>query len=423
MNLLKIKGVKSNALNAGIKNAQNSGTDLDKNSGIDLGINSDTNSKPDDTKKLDLSVILLAENTTTAAVFTQNIFCAAPVLVAKNHLQNDIRALLINTGNANAGTGLASGTVGLENAFETCKMVADELGIEPSEVLPFSTGVIGKPLPMACFEDNIKQLAAGISVDNLPQVAAAILTTDLKQKTANSQFEINGKTVSITGIAKGSGMIRPDMATMLSFIFTDISAKKSELQNCLNIAVNQSFNRITVDGDTSTNDACTLSATGVLEVRLADCLDEFQSALNAVTKSLAQQIIKDGEGATKFVEVRVAGKSSADCLEVAYTVAHSPLVKTAIFAADANWGRILAAVGRANISDLKVADVDIYLGAVCLIKNGELNQNYTEKQGAEEMAKSEILIDIKIGKNTTCESVWTTDLSFDYIKINTDYRT
>ena len=233
-----------------------------------------------------------------------------------------------------------------------------------------------------------------------------------------------GKTVSIAGIAKGSGMIRPDMATMLSFIFTDIQATQSQLQTCLYSATNQSFNRITVDGDTSTNDACTLSATGASGVDIVDCDDEFQQALNEVTKSLAHQIIKDGEGATKFVEIRVkGGASSQDCLEVAYTVAHSPLVKTALFASDANWGRILAAVGRANIKNLSISDIDIDLNSVGLIRAGEPDPTYTEARGSEQMQKTDIVIDISIGSSNLQESVWTTDFSYDYVKINAEYRT
>ncbi|QKQ24212.1 bifunctional glutamate N-acetyltransferase/amino-acid acetyltransferase ArgJ [Candidatus Ruthia endofausta] len=406
--LLNINGVTCAAINAGIKCAQNSSV----------------NSSTQDTEKLDLSIVSLKKGTQTAAVFTQNVFCAAPVLVAKNHLNHTIKALVINSGNANAGTGLGSASVGLKNSYKVCELVAKELGIKTEEVLPFSTGVIGQALPMACFEDNISTLVSSLVKDNLSQVAQTIMTTDLVDKVHSEQFKIGGNLITITGIAKGSGMIRPDMATMLGFIFTDIEATQSELQNCLTQAVNQSFNRITVDGDTSTNDACTLSATGTSGVKINDCMDEFQQSLNIVTKTLAHKIIKDGEGATKFVEVCVkGGVSTKDCLEVAYTVAHSPLVKTALFASDANWGRILAAVGRANIAHLKVEEVSIYLGDVCLIKAGELNVHYTEAQGEVQMAKSEIVITIEIGKGASKESVWTTDLSYDYIKINAEYRT
>ncbi|SSC10060.1 bifunctional glutamate N-acetyltransferase/amino-acid acetyltransferase ArgJ [thiotrophic endosymbiont of Bathymodiolus puteoserpentis (Logatchev)] len=401
--LLNIKGVSCAAINAGIKRAQNLNANIEE---------------------LDLSIVSFAPETKTAAVFTQNVFCAAPVVVAKNHLNNNVRALVINSGNANAGTGVASGNKGLNNAYQVCEMVAQSLNIDTEQVLPFSTGVIGQPLPMQCFKDNIAKLSTRLANDNLSQVAQAILTTDLVEKTASKQFTVNGKTVAISGIAKGSGMIRPNMATMLSFIFTDVKASQSELQSCLTTATNQSFNRITVDGDTSTNDACSLSATGASKVELSDCTDEFQQALNEVTQTLAHKIIKDGEGATKFVEICVkGGVSDEDCLEVAYTVAHSLLVKTALFASDANWGRILAAVGRSNIAHLKADEVNIYLGGVCIVSRGELDEHYTEAAGSAEMAKDNIVVTIEIGKDKTSESVWTTDLSYDYIKINAEYRT
>ena len=390
--LLNIAGISSASINAGIKNND----------------------------ALDLSVISLTPGTTTAGVFTQNVFCAAPVVVAKNHLQQSPLALLINSGNANAGTGAQ----GMENTVKTCELLANELGIKTEQVLPFSTGVIGQQLDLSKFEVGIPSAVSQLSADGMANVAQGILTTDLVQKTHSKTFEVAGKLVSITGIAKGSGMIRPDMATMLSFIFTDVQADQGQLQETLTKATNQSFNRITVDGDTSTNDACTLSATGVSGVNLVDCKDEFQSALNEVTKSLAHQIIKDGEGATKFVEMCVKGGSSnEDCLEVAYTVAHSPLVKTALFASDANWGRILAAVGRANIKQLKLEDINIYLNKVSIVKLGEPDPTYTEALGSAEMQKTDIVITIEIGNSNIQESVWTTDFSYDYVKINAEYRT
>ena len=389
---LSISGVQASAISAGIKN----------------------------TGVPDLCVVSLSDNTTTAAVFTQNVFCAAPVLVAKNHLNSQVKALLINSGNANAGTG----TQGMENTLSTCQLLASELGIDAEQVLPFSTGVIGQQLNLSKFETGMPQAVAGLSDAGIAQLAKGILTTDLVEKTASAQFEVAGKTVSITGVAKGSGMIRPDMATMLGFVFTDIEAEFEDLQACLTQATNQSFNRITVDGDTSTNDACTLSATGTSGVALTDCVEAFQSALNQVTQSLAQQIVRDGEGATKFVEVRVkGGASNEDCLEVAYTVAHSPLVKTALFASDANWGRILAAVGRANIANLSIEDIHIYLNQVRIVKAGEPDANYSEAAGSAEFAKAEIVITIEIGQADTSESVWTCDLSYDYVKINAEYRT
>lgn len=390
--LLNIEGVLSSSIDAGIKNNDAS----------------------------DLSIIHLIEGTTTAAVFTQNVFCAAPVVIAKNHLNHNPKALLINSGNANAGTG----TQGMENTLHTCACLASELNINTEQVLPFSTGVIGQQFDVSKFDNGIPKAVVKLSNTAMIDVAQGILTTDLVEKTSTAQFEVNGKTVTISGIAKGSGMIRPDMATMLSFIFTDVKSTQTKLQQCLTTSVNQSFNRITVDGDTSTNDACTLSATGMSGVDIHDCVDKFQQALNEVTQSLAHQIIKDGEGATKFVEVRVkGGNTNEDCLEVAYTVAHSPLVKTALFASDANWGRILAAVGRANITDLNIEDINIYLNEVSIIQAGEPDDNYTEVAGSTEMAKEDIVITIRIGKGDTSESVWTTDFSYDYVKINAEYRT
>ena len=390
--LLKVKGIKCSAINAGIKN------------------NDD----------LDLSVISLTKGSVTAAVFTQNIFCAAPVLVAKNHLQNFPRALLINSGNANAGTGKK----GIVNTLKSCEILANKLNIQAEQVLPFSTGVIGKQIDLSHFESGISRATSQLTVDSISDVAKGILTTDLVEKYCSRTFNVDGKEVTLSGIAKGSGMIRPDMATMLSFIFTDIGSSQKALQDSLAIAVDQSFNRITVDGDTSTNDACTLSATNQSGVQLSQCTKEFQNALNGLTKDLAQMIVKDGEGATKFVEIKVGGLASTeDCLEVAYTVAHSPLVKTALFASDANWGRILAAVGRSNVTGFSIEDIDIYLNDLQVISSGEPSNKYTEKSGSAEMQKSEITIRIDLGDADTSESVWTTDLSYDYVKINAEYRT
>ena len=392
IDLLEVKGVKCSSIASGIK----------KNNALDL------------------SLISLIEGTNTAAVFTQNIFCAAPVIVAKNHLNSNIQALLINSGNANAGTGKK----GLEDAYKTCEILALKLGIEPEQILPFSTGVIGQLLPLEPFEKSTNKLIENLSVKGMGILSKGILTTDLVEKSCSILFDINGNSVTLTAVAKGSGMIRPDMATMLSFIVSDIGASKKELQDCLNIAVDQSFNRITVDGDTSTNDACTLSATNQSGVKLDECKDEFQNALNEITKALAQMIVKDGEGATKFVEIKVGGLASTkDCLEVAYTVAHSPLVKTALFASDANWGRILAAVGRSKVSGISIENIDIYLNDLQIITSGEPSLDYTESQGSVEMQKKEIIIRIDLGDANTAESVWTTDLSYDYVKINAEYRT
>ena len=391
INLLEVKGVKCSSIASGIK----------KNG------------------QLDLSLVSFIKGSNTAAVFTQNIFCAAPVIVAKNHLNSNIEALLINSGNANAGTG----EKGLEDSYKTCEYLAQELKILPEQVLPFSTGVIGELLPLKAFKSNINLLVSSLTKEGMSKVASGILTTDLVEKSYSTSINVGGKTVTLSGIAKGSGMIRPDMATMLSFIVSDISASSEELQDCLTNAVNQSFNRITVDGDTSTNDACTLSATNQSGVQLSQCKDEFQKALNLVSKQLAHMIVKDGEGATKFVEIKIEGlESSEDCLEVAYTVAHSPLVKTALFASDANWGRILAAVGRAKVNGLSIENINIFINDLQVIDSGEKSTAYTEELGSAEMQKSEIVITVNLGTSDSSESVWTTDLSYDYVKINAEYR-
>ena len=391
INLLEVKGVKCSSIASGIK----------KNG------------------QLDLSLVSFIKGSNTAAVFTQNIFCAAPVIVAKNHLNSNIEALLINSGNANAGTG----EKGLEDSYKTCEYLAQELKILPEQVLPFSTGVIGELLPLKAFKSNINLLVSSLTKEGMSKVASGILTTDLVEKSYSTSIDVGGKTVNLSGIAKGSGMIRPDMATMLSFIVSDISASSEELQDCLTNAVNQSFNRITVDGDTSTNDASTLSATNQSGVKLSQCKDEFQKALNLVSKQLAHMIVKDGEGATKFVEIKIEGlESSEDCLDVAYTVAHSPLVKTALFASDANWGRILAAVGRAKVNGLSIENINIFINDLQVIDSGEKSTAYTEELGSAEMQKSEIVITVNLGTSDSSESVWTTDLSYDYVKINAEYR-
>ena len=391
INLLEVKGVKCSSIASGIK----------KNG------------------QLDLSLVSFTKGSNTAAVFTQNIFCAAPVIVAKNHLNSNIEALLINSGNANAGTG----EKGLEDSYKTCEYLAQELKILPEQVLPFSTGVIGELLPLKAFKSNINLLVSSLTKEGMSKVASGILTTDLVEKSYSTSIDVGGKTVNLSGIAKGSGMIRPDMATMLSFIVTDINASSEELQDCLTHAVNQSFNRITVDGDTSTNDACTLSATNQSGVQLSQCKDEFQKALNLVSKQLAHMIVKDGGGATKFVEIKIEGlQSSEDCLEVAYTAAHSPLVKTALFASDANWGRILAAVGRAKVNGISIENINIFINDLQVIDSGEKSTTYTEELGSAEMQKSEIVIRVNLGTSDSSESVWTTDLSYDYVKINAEYR-
>jgi glutamate N-acetyltransferase / amino-acid N-acetyltransferase len=376
--------------------------------------------KPD---RKDLVLFELEASCSVAATFTRNLFCAAPVVVAKEHLQGSTpRYLIINTGNANAGTGPA----GYNNAVSCCRFVADATDCVVEEVLPFSTGVIGEPLPVERIQKVIPELVSGLGADNWSDAATAILTTDTVPKGATSKVMLSGGEVTITGIAKGSGMIRPDMATMLAFVATDAVIENSLLHRILHSAVNKSFNRITVDGDTSTNDACVLIASGVSGVEVSENTDDFEqfsAALSKVMITLAQQIVKDGEGATKFVTINVADALNEDEGNIiAYTIAHSPLVKTALFASDPNWGRILAAVGRAGINDLDISKVNIHLGDVCIIRNGEPDALYTEEHGQKAMAGDEILIRVELGRGDSDTTVWTCDFSYDYVKINAEYR-
>jgi glutamate N-acetyltransferase / amino-acid N-acetyltransferase len=375
--------------------------------------------------KQDLVLITFEPGTACAGVFTRNAFCAAPVTVAKNHLaQASPRALLINSGNANAGTG----TRGLRDAEQSCVLVASAISCADDEVLPFSTGVIGEDLPMDKIESGIKQLPAGLVQDAWAQAAAAIMTTDTVAKACSRSLWIDNTEVVITGIAKGSGMIRPDMATMLAFIATDAAVDREWLQQCLESAVNLSFNNITVDGDTSTNDACILAATGVSGSHTlngsCDSSVEFQKTVNEVLIQLAQAIVRDGEGATKFVTVHVeSAVNAAEAKQVAYTVAHSPLVKTALYASDPNWGRILAAVGRAGLDNLDINNVSIYLGDVCIVSKGGRDPAYEEALGQAVMSREEIGIRVVLNRGNQEATVWTTDLSYDYVKINAEYRT
>jgi glutamate N-acetyltransferase/amino-acid N-acetyltransferase len=372
----------------------------------------------------DLVVMELAPGSVCAAVFTRNQFCAAPVLVAREHLRQDRPAwLLINTGNANAGTG----TQGLQDARACCAALAAHAGCAVSKVLPFSTGVIGEPLPAARIISALPAACAALAEDGWVDAAHGILTTDTVPKGASKSIELDGRTVTITGIAKGSGMIRPDMATMLAFIATDAVVEADALQQCLSAAVEKSFNRITVDGDTSTNDACVLVATGAAGgAALVSGGAQYATlcaAVRAVCVELAQAIVRDGEGATRFVTVSVEqGRDSAECLQVAYTIAHSPLVKTALFAGDPNWGRILAAVGRSGLVDLDIRPVEIYLDEVCIVRDGGRSPQYTEADGQRVLQLPEYTIRVLLGRGQSDEQVWTCDLSYDYVKINAEYR-
>lgn len=372
----------------------------------------------------DVMVLEIARGGVTAAVFTRNAFCAAPVIVAREHLSGAApRLLLVNSGNANAGTGAE----GLEAARECCRALAERAGCRTEEVLPFSTGVIGEPLPVDRIVGGLAAALESLSEDGWPAAARAIMTTDTVPKGVSRQITIDGRPVTLTGIAKGAGMIRPDMATMMCYIATDAWVAPALLRRCLTGAVARSFNRITVDGDTSTNDACVVAATGASGVRLADDDDRlaaFAAALDDVCTALAQAIVRDGEGATKFVTVQVdGGASRAECLQAAYAIAHSPLVKTALFASDPNWGRILAAVGRAGIPDLDVARIGIHLDGVRIVRDGGRDPEYTEARGQAAMAQEEITIGVHLGRGACSETLWTTDLSFEYVRINAEYRT
>jgi glutamate N-acetyltransferase/amino-acid N-acetyltransferase len=375
------------------------------------------------TGRPDLVVMELAPGSVCAAVFTQNAFCAAPVVVAREHLSQEQPAyLLINTGNANAGTGEA----GIRDARLCCESLARQAGCVPQAVLPFSTGVIGESLPVEKIVSGIPDALVQLDEHGWAAAASGILTTDTVPKGASIKVEIDGQPVTITGIAKGAGMIRPDMATMLAFIAADVHLGREPLQDCLSRAVGKSFNRITVDGDTSTNDACVLVATGKGPALQSGTpgYTVFCQAVSDICVQLARAIVRDGEGATRFVTIAIEGGSTTDeCLQLAYTIAHSPLVKTALFAGDPNWGRILAAVGRAGITDLDLPAVEIYLDEVCIVRDGGRAADYTEAAGQQVMDRKEKTIRVVLNRGVCSETVWTCDLSYDYVKINAEYRT
>lgn len=380
-----------------------------------------------ETGRRDLVVFELSPGSTVGAVFTQNAFCAAPVEICKRHLgtASPIRFLIVNTGNANAGTGKQ----GLDDALETCNRLAASRSVKPEQVLPFSTGVIGEYLPMSAIANGIPQALSTLMTDNWTDAAHGILTTDTRPKGASRQFEFDGETITVTGIAKGSGMIKPNMATMLSFVATDAQISDRLVQKIAAEASEHSFNRITVDSDTSTNDASVLVATGRSKAPRIDSEDSplygyLLKTVKEVMLSLAQQIIRDGEGATKFIEVQVESAGSTDeALNVAYSVAESPLFKTAMSASDANWGRILMAVGKADVAELDVNLINVFLGDVQIVENGQRASDYTEAQGADVVAADDIVVRIELNRGDIGESVWTSDLSHDYIRINAEYRT
>ena len=391
--------------------------------GVELGIAMAGVRKAD---RKDVLLVRLAPGAMVAGVFTQNRFCAAPVILAKKHLASGKgpRALVVNTGNANAGTG----EDGLHRALDVCAAVAATLGCSCEEVLPFSTGVIMEPLPADRIVAGLPAAKTGLAAGNWASAAEAIMTTDTVAKAASRQVSIGGRTVTVTGIAKGSGMIHPDMATMLGFVATDASVPAGFLQEFLQEVADESFNAITVDGDTSTNDSFMLIATGASGVKVdgkaAPGYAALRGAVGEVSIQLAQAIIRDGEGATKFITVRIeGGRDRAECRKIGYAIAHSPLVKTAFFASDPNLGRILAAIGYAGVSDLDTSLVDLYLGDVLVASKGGRNPAYREADGNAVMKQPEITVRVVLNRGPASATLWTCDFSYDYVKINAEYRT
>ena len=376
----------------------------------------------------DVLVMKLAPSATVTGVFTKNRFCAAPVQVCKEHLANrkagaPIRALVINTGNANAGTG----ETGLADANATCAALAKLLDCDASQILPFSTGVILEPLPVDRLVAGLPQAISNLKSDNWHNAALSIMTTDTQPKAASRKVSINGHTITLTGVSKGAGMIKPNMATMLGFMATDAKVAQPVLDHMVKQVADRSFNCITIDGDTSTNDSFIVIATGTspLEINAIDTPEytALAAAVLGLSQELAQMIVRDGEGATKFITVTVEdGKDVEECRKIAYSIAHSPLVKTAFFASDPNLGRILAAIGYAGVDDLDVSKLNLYLDDVWVAKNGGRNPDYKEEDGQRVMKQSEITVRVKLGRGNADATIWTCDLSHEYVTINADYR-
>ena len=373
----------------------------------------------------DVLLMTLAPTATVAGVFTTNRFCAAPVQVSKQHLASGkgIRALVINTGNANAGTG----EPGLANAHRTCDAVAKLLGCAAEQVLPFSTGVILEPLPVDRIIAGLPNAQANLKEDNWYHAAESIMTTDTQPKAASRTVSIQGKQVTLTGISKGAGMIKPNMATMLGYVACDAAVSQPLLEQMVRHAADASFNCITIDGDTSTNDSFMLIATGAGELQVADSnspeYKALEAAVTSLSQELAQMIVRDGEGATKFITVQIEqGRNAEECRKIAYAIGHSPLVKTAFFASDPNLGRILAAIGYAGVTDLDVSQLDLYLDDVWVAKQGGRNPDYREEEGQRVMKQSEITVRVTLARGTASATIWTCDLSHDYVSINADYR-
>ncbi|MBI1284138.1 MAG: bifunctional glutamate N-acetyltransferase/amino-acid acetyltransferase ArgJ [Thiobacillus sp.] len=391
--------------------------------GVRLGIASAGIKKPG---RRDITLIELAPGSRAAGVFTQNRFCAAPVTLCKQHLAHGhIRALVINTGNANAGTG----EEGLRRAHQTCEAVAQLMGCAAESVLPFSTGVILEPLPVDKILPALPAALADLAPDHWPEAAHAIMTTDIVAKGASREALVGGKTVTVTGIAKGSGMIHPNMATMLGYVATDAAIAPALMQQLVKEVADISFNCVTVDGDTSTNDSFILIATGQAgnnEITATASPDyaALKAVVSAVAIELAQAMARDGEGATKFITVAVeSGRDHAECKQIAYAIARSPLVKTAFFASDPNLGRILAAIGYAGVTDLDVTTLQVYLGDVLVAEKGGRAASYTEAQGAAVMQQADITVRVILNRGDAAATVWTCDFSYDYVKINAEYRT
>ena len=374
--------------------------------------------------KKDVLVVQLIEGATVSGVFTTNAFCAAPVTVCKQHLaaQSGIRALIVNTGCANAGTG----ELGMSNALATCDELAKQLGISANQVLPFSTGVILEHLPMGKLLAGIALAIENLKEDNWYNAAQAIMTTDTLPKAVSRQITIDGQTITLTGISKGAGMIKPNMATMLGYLATDVAIAQSDLDELTRQVADQSFNSITIDGDTSTNDSFIIMASGASGVRVEKntaAWHEFAATLQSVATELAQLIVRDGEGATKFMSIVIEQASSvAEAKQIAYSIAHSPLVKTAFYASDPNLGRILAAIGYAGVKGLDVAAIELYLDNVHVATRGGRHPEYTEEQGQAVMNQSEITVRVMLNRGTANATVWTCDFSHDYVSINADYR-
>ena len=387
--------------------------------GVELGVARAAIRKPD---RKDLLVMHLAPGATVAGVFTRNRFCAAPVLVAKAHLASgEVRALVVNTGNANAGTGRD----GLKRAQRVCESLARQIGSKPRQVLPFSTGVIMEPLPVERIVAGLPQALDDLRADNWHSAAEAIMTTDTVPKGCSRRLQLSGGAATVTGIAKGAGMIRPDMATMLGFVATDAKVTAAFLRALTKRVADRSFNCVTVDGDTSTNDSFVLISSGTgVEVTKEKDRTILEQAILEVAQHLAQAIVRDGEGATKFVTVTVErGRSEAECRKAAYAIAHSPLVKTAFFASDPNLGRILAAIGNAGIAGLDAGRVDLFIDDVWVVRGGGRDPLYREEQGVAAMKKPEFTVRALLNRGRAAATLWTCDLSFDYVKINAEYRT